>query len=306
MTHRTDPPARLVGPSTVRGAACERLFAGLQRALPQHPLSRVVHWLTRLRAGPLARLAIRAFVHACQVEVSDAAEPDLRRYDSFNAFFTRPLRPGARPLDPRPDALLCPVDGRVSQVGRLDAGRLLQAKRQAYPVAELLGGDMALAAGIAEGSFVTLYLSPRDYHRVHMPIDGTLAGTIHIPGRLFSVNAATAAQVPRLYARNERILCLFDTAVGRLAVVLVGAIFVGSIETVWHGELTPPRGHALRNLSPPRPAPKLARGAELGRFNMGSTVILLLPPGAVAWHQGLVAGSRVRVGEGLGRLGASA
>jgi len=249
-------------------------------------------------------LAIRAFVRGFDVDLGDAAEPDARRYATFNAFFTRALRPDARPLAPHTDALLCPVDGTISQVGRLDDGRLVQAKGQLYELAELLGGDTTLAADFRQAAFATLYLSPRDYHRIHMPADGTLAETIHVPGRLFSVNAATAAQIPRLYARNERVVCVFDTALGPLAVVLVGAIFVGSIETVWNGELTPPRGRVLRRLPPPRPAPTLARGAELGRFNMGSTVILLLPAGAVEWRQDLVPGHAVRVGEALGRIGA--
>jgi len=282
----------------------ERIFAALQQFLPQHLLSRVVHRLTRLRAGPLTRLAIRAFVRGFDVDLGDAAEPDARRYATFNAFFTRALRPDARPLAPQTDALLCPVDGAISQLGPLEDGRLVQAKGQTFQLAELLGGDTTLAAGFQRGAFATLYLSPRDYHRIHMPVDGTLAETIHVPGRLFSVNAATAAWIPRLYARNERVVCLFDSTAGPVAVVLVGAIFVGSIETVWGGELTPPRGRVLRRLPPPRPAPTLARGAELGRFNMGSTVILLLPAGAVEWRPDLVPGRAVRVGEALGRIGA--
>jgi len=282
----------------------ERIFAALQQFLPQHLLSRAVHRLTRLRAGPLTRLAIRAFVRGFDVDLGDAAEPDARRYATFNAFFTRALRPDARPLAPQTDALLCPVDGAISQLGPLEDGRLVQAKGQTFQLAELLGGDTTLAAGFQRGAFATLYLSPRDYHRIHMPVDGTLAETIHVPGRLFSVNAATAAWIPRLYARNERVVCLFDSTAGLVAVVLVGAIFVGSIETVWGGELTPPRGRVLRRLLPPRPAPTLARGAELGRFNMGSTVILLLPAGAVEWRPDLVPGRAVRVGEALGRIGA--
>ena len=312
MTHRTESPApapaparapaRTRDPVTAPAAAGEWLFATLQRALPQHRLSRVVHRLTRLRAGPLTRAAIHTFVRAFDVDLRDAAEPGPGQYDSFNTFFTRALRPDARPLDARANTLLCPVDGAVSRLGRLDEGRLVQAKGHAYDVAALLGGDTELAARFKDGAFATLYLSPRDYHRVHMPIDGTLTQTIHVPGRLFSVNAATTAQIARLYARNERVICLFDTALGPFAVVLVGAIFVGSIETIWHGELTPPRGHRVRRLPPPMPAPTLARGAELGRFNMGSTVILLLPAGAARWRQDLGTGSRIRVGEALGWL----
>jgi len=223
MTHRTESPApapaparapaRTRDPVTAPAAAGEWLFATLQRALPQHRLSRVVHRLTRLRAGPLTRAAIHTFVRAFDVDLRDAAEPGPGQYDSFNTFFTRALRPDARPLDARANALLCPVDGAVSRLGRLDEGRLVQAKGHAYDVAALLGGDTELAARFKDGAFATLYLSPRDYHRVHMPIDGTLTQTIHVPGRLFSVNAATTAQIARLYARNERVICLFDTAI---------------------------------------------------------------------------------------------
>jgi phosphatidylserine decarboxylase len=296
------PPAAT---ETPRSATAERLFVALQHLLPQHPLSRIMHGLAGLRAGPLTRFGIRIYARAYGVDLGDAAEPDLARYASFNAFFTRALRPGARPLEPRADALLCPVDGTISQIGRLSEGQMLQAKGHELGVADLLGGDRSLAARFADGAYATLYLSPRDYHRIHMPIDGTLTGAVHVPGRLFSVNAVTAARVPRLYARNERLVCLFDTAVGPLAVILVGAIFVGSIETVWHGEVTPPRGRRLRNLPTRQPAPTLPRGAELGRFNLGSTVILLLPRDAIAWRAELAPGSQVRVGEALGRLGSA-
>ncbi len=284
------------------GATAERLFVALQRMLPQHALSRVVYALTRLPAGALTRLAIRAFAGAYQVNLSEAAEPDAARYRTFNDFFTRALRADARPLDPRPEALLAPADGRISQLGHLSGSRLLQAKGHTFDVRSLLGGDPALAEPFTDGAFATLYLAPRDYHRVHMPLAGTLRSLLQVPGRLFSVNGVTAARVPQLYARNERVVCLFDTAVGPLAVVLVGAIFVGGIETVWQGPITPPRGRHLRLIPPPAPAPQLARGAELGRFNMGSTVILLLPPGRVAWCPDQNADGPVRVGEALGLL----
>jgi phosphatidylserine decarboxylase len=270
--------------------------------LPQHPLSRVVHGLSRLRAGPLTRLGIRAYAHGFGVDLRDAAMSDLADYPTFNAFFTRALRADARPLDPRGNTLLCPVDGTVSQLGRLSGGRLVQAKGHDFDATELLGGDAALAAPFTDGSFATLYLSPRDYHRIHMPLTGALTTALHVPGRLFSVNATTAARVPRLYARNERVACLFDTAAGPLAVVLVGAIFVGSIETIWHGEITPPRGRRVRPLPSPSSVPVLERGAELGRFNLGSTVILLLPADAAAWRRDLKPGRAVRMGEALGRL----
>jgi phosphatidylserine decarboxylase len=292
----TDPAPR---PSAA-GPLGERLFVLLQHALPQHPLSRVVHGLTRLPAGPLTRVAVAAFIRAYGVDMQEAEQADLSGYSTFNAFFTRALRPAARPADPRPEALLAPADALISQIGRLDQGELVQAKGHTFSVADLLGGDADLAARFANGAFATLYLAPRDYHRVHMPLDGRLTAAIHVPGRLFSVNAITAARVPRLYARNERLVCLFDSAVGPLAVVLVGAIFVGGIETVCHGPVTPPRGRRARTLRMPEPAPRLARGAELGRFAMGSTVILLLPGDAVAWLPERGPGTRVRVGEALG------
>lgn len=287
-------------------AARERLFVGLQQVLPQHPLSRVVHRLTRLPAGLVTRLAMRGFVRAYGVDLHEAAQPAPSAYPTFNDFFTRALRADARPLDPRPEALLAPADGRISEIGRLTGGRLLQAKGQTFDVQALLGGDTELAATFTDGAFATLYLAPGDYHRVHMPLTGTLRGAMHVPGRLFSVNATTAARVPRLYARNERVVTLFDTAAGPLAVVLVGAIFVGGIETVWQGQVTPPRGRRLHRLGLPTPAPTLARGAELGRFDMGSTVIVLLPSGSVAWLPERTAGQPVRMGTALGLLTASA
>jgi phosphatidylserine decarboxylase len=289
-------------PAADRGSLGERLYVALQYALPQHPLSRALYALTRLPAGPLTQLAIAGFVRAFDVDLRDAVEADIRGYATFNAFFTRALHAAARPPDPRPQALLSPVDGRISQIGRLDGKRLIQAKGHGFDVTALLGGDAARAAPYTDGTYVTLYLAPRDYHRVHMPLSATLTAALHVPGRLFSVNAITAAHVPRLYARNERLVCLFDTAVGPLAVVLVGAIFVGGIETIWHGLVTPPRGRKPSALPLPAPAPQLARGAELGRFAMGSTVIVLLPQGAARWLGELGPGTPVKVGQALGLL----
>lgn len=283
-------------------AAWERLFVGLQTVLPQHLLSRVIHGLTRLPGGPMTQLAVDAFVRAHGVDLQDTAQPAQRPYRTFNAFFTRALRPDARPLDPRPEAVLAPVDGRISEIGNLRGRHLLQAKGHTFDVQALLGGDASLAATFSDGAFATLYLAPQDYHRVHMPLTGTLRDAFHVPGRLFSVNAVTANRVPRLYARNERVVALFETAAGPMAVVLVGAIFVGSIETVWQGVVTPPRGRTLRRLPVPTPAPTLTRGAELGRFNMGSTVVMLLPTGRVAWLAERRAGQPLRMGNALGLL----
>jgi phosphatidylserine decarboxylase len=293
LTEPTTGPLRWLG---------ESLYVAIQRALPQHALSRGVRTLTRLHAGPLTRLGVRAFVGAFDVDLSDAESAPPAGYPNFNAFFTRALKPGARPLDARPSTLLSPVDGTLSQLGRIRAGEMMQAKGQVFDLTSLLGGDTTLAAPFEHGSFATLYLSPRDYHRVHMPLDGELTRCIHVPGRLFSVNATTASRVPRLYAHNERVVCLFDTEAGPMALVLVGAIFVGSIELTWHGEVTPPRGRRCHEIPLPTPAPRLQRGAELGRFNMGSTVILALPGDRLDWASDLKPGASVRMGQGLGRL----
>ncbi len=296
---RTQSPAG-IAPGRLR-ATLDSLYIGAQWALPQHGLSRALLALTRLRAGPLTRLGIRGFAKAFDVDLSDAEVP-AEGYPSFNAFFTRALRPGVRPLDPNPRALSSPVDGSISQLGQIRSGELMQAKGQVFDLTTLLGGDASLAEPLLNGSFATLYLSPRDYHRIHMPMDGELTRCIHVPGRLFSVNATTASHVPRLYARNERVVCMFDTEVGPMAVVMVGAIFVGGIELSWHGAVTPPRAHQCRALAIPAPPPRLRRGAELGRFNMGSTVILVLPQDRVAWADGLRPGNSLRMGQGLGRL----
>jgi phosphatidylserine decarboxylase len=276
----------------------QRLFVALQYALPQHGLSGVVFRLTRLRLGPLTRLMIRAFSWLFRVDMSEAAEPSVAPYPSFNAFFTRALRPDARPLA-EPGAIACPVDGAVSQLGAIGGGRIIQAKGRDYGVADLLGGGAALASCFADGQFATLYLSPRDYHRIHMPIDGTLLETIHIPGRLFSVNPATTATVPRLFARNERVVALFDTTLGPLALVLVGAIFVGSIETVFGGLHTPPRAKTIRRIDYHGHGIRIRRGDELGRFNMGSTVVLLFAGATLDWDPTLKPGSRVRCRLGI-------
>ncbi len=278
----------------------ERAFVALQQVLPQHLLSAGMYRLTRCTWRPFKDAFITAFVRRFRVDMDQAADPNPRAYPSFNAFFTRALKPGARPLAAEPDALLCPSDGAVSQIGTIRDGALIQAKGHSYTVLDLLGGDGEAAAEFAGGSFATIYLSPRDYHRVHMPLAGRLQTMTHIPGHLFSVNAVTARAVPGLFARNERVLCRFDTAVGPLALILVGAIFVGSMETVWAGQVTPePKGG--RRPDPTGPV-RLEAGEEMGRFNMGSTVILLLPPGAVDWLPGLEPGDKLRMGQALGRL----
>ena len=292
-------------PTTLRDSPTlqARLFVAMQHLLPQHFLSRQIHRLARCRVKPVKNALISSFVQHFRPEMSDAAEPEPRDYPSFNAFFTRSLRPGARPCDPDPQALLSPVDGTVSQIGRLDGLRMLQAKGHDYSVETLLGGASEWTARFAGGSFATLYLAPYNYHRIHMPAAATLKAAWFIPGKLFSVNAVTAAAVPGLFARNERVVCAFEEGALTFAMALVGALFVGSIATVWHGDVTPcsPRRAAQLPLDTGRAPGRLDRGAELGRFNMGSTVILLFPPGAVEWLPALQPGSPVRVGQLIAR-----
>ncbi|SFM35918.1 phosphatidylserine decarboxylase [Ectothiorhodospira mobilis] len=278
----------------------DRIRALALHVLPHHAISRGVHRLARLQT-PLKDPVARWFIRHYGLDMDEAVHADPAAYPSFNALFTRALRPGARPLDPRPDALLSPADARVSQLGRIRAGRLLQAKGHDYTATALLGGEDR-AAPFQDGDFITLYLSPRDYHRVHMPASGSLRETAHIPGRLFSVAPFTTRAIPGLFTRNERLVCLFDTPHGPLALVLVGAINVGSIETVWGGE-TGSRARGAPRVKDHHADPvALERGEEMGRFNLGSTVILLLPRGRVRWDPALAPDQTVRVGQGLGTL----
>ena len=282
-----------------------RLFVGLQYLLPQHLLSRLMYRLARVQSAPLKGWMIRAYVRLVGVDMSQAAEPDLAAYPHLAAFFTRALRPEARPLDPDPAAVLSPVDGTVSQIGTIAEGRIVQAKGHDYSVRDLLGGGPA-AQPFDGGRFVTIYLSPRDYHRIHMPLAGDLAQMTYLGGRLFSVNRMTAERVPGLFARNERVVCRFGTDAGPMALVLVGAIFVGGIETVWAGEVAPagPGPRCRRwDYADQVPPIHLGRGAELGRFNLGSTIVLLSPPGAVTWDETLSPGRTVRLGQRLGTRG---
>ncbi|ABI56216.1 archaetidylserine decarboxylase [Alkalilimnicola ehrlichii MLHE-1] len=254
----------------------DHLKAALLYPLPHHAISRMVHWAVRVETPWFKNLLIKAFIRVFKVDMSEALEEDPTAYPTFNAFFTRALKPEARPLPDDPDAILSPADGTISQMGPIERDTIFQAKGHSFTTAELLGGDEALAEEFRDGWFATIYLSPRDYHRVHMPMTGTLRQMIHIPGRLFSVAPFTVRTVPKLFARNERVACIFDTDRGPMAVVLVGAINVGSIETVWAGEITPPAGiRAQYSNYEADNAPTIARGHEMGRFNMGSTVITL-------------------------------
>lgn len=278
-----------------------RLFVLTQYLLPQHALSRLTGALAGCRTAFLKDWLIGRFIAAFGVDMREAAEPDPTRYPHFNAFFTRALRPDARPVDPSPEALVSPADGAVSQAGRIESGRIVQAKGRGYTAAELLA-DAKDAARFDGGHFATIYLSPRDYHRVHMPCDARLVGLRYVPGRLFSVNGVTADAVPALFARNERLVCLFETAAGPMAMVLVGAMIVAGIETVWTGAITPAGRHVLSLALESDPETRrLRRGEEMGRFQLGSTVILLFPPGAMDWEGHLSPGAPLRMGQRIGR-----
>ncbi|MCF6210072.1 MAG: archaetidylserine decarboxylase [Gammaproteobacteria bacterium] len=277
------------------------LKAWPQYLLPTHALSRVMHALTR-SINPLMRCwFMRWFVKQYGVDMSLAQEPNLDSYANFNDFFTRALRPEARPVVSDEKAIACPVDGAVSQAGAIHDGRIFQAKSQDYSLLQLLGGDEQRAKKFTGGNFATLYLSPRDYHRIHMPLAGKLTAMSHVPGRLFSVNAATARIIPGLFARNERVITYFDTEAGPMAMVLVGAIFVASIETVWAGEITPPAGKRVRHWDyQGSDAREFARGEEMGRFNMGSTVIVLFGRDAMQWTDSVTPDAAVQMGQQLG------
>ncbi len=276
----------------------DRIRAGLFALLPHHLISRIVFRVTRWH-GPLVQPMIRAFVKAYKVDMSDAVIEDIEAYPTFNEFFVRALKPEARPVVEHPQALASPVDGTVSQAGDIGFDHLFQAKNHCYSVEDLLGGDRLLAKLFEGGRFATIYLAPYNYHRIHMPIDGRLKKMIHVPGRLFSVAPWTVRAVPRLFARNERVVCLFSTPCGPMAMVLVGAINVAAIETVWHGLVTPPKGKKVTEFDYDHSEKTLSRGEEMGRFNMGSTVILLTTE-KVQWGSQLQPGQSLRMGEMIG------
>jgi phosphatidylserine decarboxylase len=247
----------------------------LQHLLPKQALTSLAGVLAGARGGAATTAAIRAFVQRYGVNMAEAAEPDIAAYATFNEFFTRALKPGVRPLAQAD--LICPVDGAISQFGAIDGDRIFQAKGHHYTTQALVGGDGALAAHFHGGLFATLYLSPRDYHRIHMPCAGRLLRMIHVPGDLFSVNPATAQGVPGLFARNERVVCVFDGEAGPWVLVLVGATIVGSMATVWHGVVNPPRTSRVREWAYHDQDIRLAQGQEMGRFLLGSTVVMLFP-----------------------------
>ncbi len=276
----------------------------LQYLLPHHLLSRCVLWLTRIRFAPVKNAITALFMRGFRPDLSDAVQPDPFAYANFNEFFTRALRADARPLAGGPQTLVSPVDGTMSQLGALRGHKLLQAKGRDYTLDALLAGAAPnWSPRFQGGSFATIYLAPYNYHRIHMPADGTLQDIWYVPGRLFSVNTTAAAMVSNLFARNERLVLLFEGTCGAFAVIFVGALNVGSMATVWHGDVTPRRPRRACALALPAAGERfLARGEEVGRFNMGSTVVLLFERDRVALDAKLAAGSVMRMGQELGQI----
>jgi phosphatidylserine decarboxylase len=284
----------------------QRVFVLAQYVLPHHLLSRMMGKLTHCKNPFIKNLMIQRIASAYQIDLNDALEPDQKAYPTFNAFFTRPLKPDARPIDPRPNSIASPADGYLSQQGPIHDGTIIQAKGHDYSVEGLLGGSTERAAPFLNGNFATIYLSPRDYHRLHMPIRGTLKEMIHVPGRLFSVNETTTKSVPGLFSRNERVIAIFETDTGPMALILVGAIFVASIETVWHGVVTPPTRKTPITTTYDHAGITLDKGAEMGRFNMGSTIIVLFGNPDASFDASIPAGGAVKMGQAIGSMGQSA
>lgn len=272
-----------------------------QYVLPKQALTAFAGWVASHQRGWVTTEIIRRFVLKYQVNMDEAANSDIASYLSFNDFFTRALKPGARPIAAAD--LVSPVDGAVSQFGPIFKDQIFQAKGHHYSTTAVVGGDAALAAQFQDGSFATIYLSPKDYHRIHMPCDGRLTRMIYVPGDLFSVNPVTARGVPGLFARNERVVCVFESALGPFVLILVGATIVGSMATVWHGVVNPPRGGGVREWHYPasagQPAVELTQGQEMGRFLLGSTVVMLFPKGPLQFNSGWVPGQAVRLGQAM-------
>lgn len=275
-----------------------------QYLIPKRLLSRLMYALTRSHWHIWKTWQIDWFIRRYRVDMSLAKNPDPHSYASFNKFFTRELRADARTVASGINEIACPVDGSVSQIGAIDETRIFQAKGHDYSIEELLGGSAACAKPFKGGHFATLYLSPKDYHRIHMPLRGRLREMIYVPGRLFGVNVRTASVVPGLFARNERVICIFDTAAGPMALILVGALFVASMETVWAGAVTSPSQTVIHTWDYSNAAVPiiLERGAEMGRFNMGSTVILLFGADRACWNPSLTAGTAIQMGQALGEF----
>lgn len=279
-----------------------KFFSLLQYVIPHHLLSRLTGRLAECRIGWIKNQLIKSFIKRFNVDMSEALHEEPAAYINFNDFFTRELKPGAREIVADPTQLVSPADGAISELGLLQQGQLLQAKGINYSLTRLLGGNIEKAKPFIGGSFATIYLSPSDYHRVHMPLQGRLLETIYVPGRLFSVNQATADNVPGLFARNERLVCFFETPAGPMALILVGAMIVAGIETVWDGQAAPlVRKVTLKDFTDPQPV-VLEKGQEMGRFKLGSTAILVFGPDAVEWREELKNGTQVKLGEALASL----
>jgi phosphatidylserine decarboxylase len=276
----------------------------LQYLLPQHTLSKWMSVLTHSETVWLKNVFIKQIIKHYGVNMDEAKVQDISAFKSFNDFFTRELKADVRPLSTIANAIVSPADGVVSQAGTITAGDIFQAKGKNFTVTDLLGGSSERAAPFNDGIFTTIYLSPKDYHRLHIPLTGTLKEMVHIPGCLFSVNTRTTESVPRLFARNERVCCVFDTEAGPMALILVGAIFVSSIETVWHGVVTPPTNTSVQNWLYETDAPTLQQGEEMGRFNMGSTIIVLFGNDNAEWSDDLAAGKAVKLRELIGKTAA--
>lgn len=280
----------------------DRLFAALQYVLPKHLLSRIIYAIARSESPFVKRTFLKIFLGLFDINMAEAAQPDPYAYRTFNDFFTRALKPNARPIAIEREFIVSPVDGTVSQCGELLNESVLQAKGQTYSLQELLAGDAESVAAYRNGSFACIYLAPYNYHRIHMPYAGTALKNIYVPGDLFSVNASTARSVPRVFARNERLICEFNTPVGRVAVILVGALHVGSIETVHCGEVNPPpRRRKQPEIIAAGVGRQFAKGDELGRFNMGSTVVLLFERGRIHWDESMKPNATVQLGRPIAR-----
>lgn len=279
----------------------QRVKIAFQYAMPQLYLTRMAGWFAKQKWGVVTQWVIKAFIKKYQVDMSEAKFSDVASYENFNAFFIRPLKDDARPIAQDPNALCCPADGRISQCGAINQGVLLQAKGHAFQLEQLLAGDQGLVETFKNGRFATIYLSPRDYHRVHMPCDGRLRKMIYVPGDLFSVNPFLNEHIPGLLARNERLICVFDTEFGPMVQILVGATITASMSTVWSGIVNPPRESAIKSWEyAGEEGVSLTKGQEMGAFQLGSTVINLFPAGAVELADSLAVDTPVKVGEILG------
>ena len=281
----------------------DKMFSLLQRVLPHHFLSSIMYKITRIEAKWFKNFFITNFIKIYNVDMSQAQNENGCEFKCFNEFFTRPLKPEARPIAEGSKTIISPVDGTVSEVGRIINGQIFQAKGKSYSLETLVGGSPERAQFYKDGYFATLYLSPRDYHRIHMPIAGRIREMVHVPGRLFSVSPSTVRSVNSLFARNERVVAGYSTDAGPMAMILVGAIFVSSMETVWAGTITPPNGKHLRQWSYDTQEPMhFDKAAEMGRFNMGSTVILLFPENSIQWEDDLICGKKIQMGEKIGEV----